>query len=125
VPPPVGTKVLAIVHVKPFTEPCDRCQMSSEQGLLATTPVLNGSLMWGRPRGHRADMKKRITAAVLWFFTGWFVGAATAFVLGMSGLLAPVLAIAFAAVVAGDPARLIWTPAAPRVSRVQRVQNPA
>jgi hypothetical protein len=68
-------------------------------------------------------MKKRITAAVLWFFTGWFVGAATAFVLGMSGLLAPILAVAAAAIVAGDPARLIWTPSAPSVSRVRPVRK--
>jgi hypothetical protein len=76
-------------------------------------------------RGIVRDMKKRITAAVLWFFTGWFVGAATAFVLGMSGLLAPILAVAAAAIIAGDPARLIWTPAAPAVSTVQRIHNPA
>ena len=66
-------------------------------------------------------MKKRITAAILWFYAGWFAGAVLAFALGLSPALAPILATAAAAFVAGDPGRLIWaqraapTPAAPRV----------
>jgi hypothetical protein len=66
---------------------------------------------------------KRITAAVLWFFTGWFMGASIAFVLGMSGLLAPILAIAAAAIVAGDPRRIIWTNPGPSMSKAQPVRS--
>jgi hypothetical protein len=54
-------------------------------------------------------MKKRSAATVLWFFTGWFVGAFVAFSAGMSPLFAPILGIAAAAFVAGDPRHMIWT----------------
>jgi len=61
-------------------------------------------------------MKKRATATVLWFFTGWFVGAFVAFAAGLSPLFAPILAVAAAAFVARDPRHLIWTSRRP-VSR--------
>lgn len=54
-------------------------------------------------------MKKRAAAAILWFYTGWFVGAFVAFAAGLSPVLAPVLGFAAAALVAGDPRRMIWT----------------
>jgi hypothetical protein len=54
-------------------------------------------------------MKKRITAAILWFYAGWFVGAVAAFVLGLSPALGPIVATAAAAIVAGDPRHIIWT----------------
>ena len=54
-------------------------------------------------------MKKRCAAAVLWFFTGWMVGSMVAFVAGLSPVLAPILGVAAAAIVAGDPRHLIWT----------------
>ena len=53
-------------------------------------------------------MKKRAAAAVLWFFSGWFVGAFVAFAAGLSPALAPILGTAAAAIVAGDPRRMIW-----------------
>ena len=74
-------------------------------------------------------MKKRIAAAILWFYAGWVVGAMFAFVTGLPPVLAPILATAAAAVVAGDPRRLIWSVAprddrsAPATSR--HVGNPA
>ena len=61
-------------------------------------------------------MKKRATATVLWFFTGWFVGAFVAFAAGLSPLFAPILAVAAAAFVARDPRHMIWTSQRP-VSR--------
>jgi hypothetical protein len=54
-------------------------------------------------------MKKRITAAILWFYAGWFAGAAVAFALGLSPLLAPILAVAASAIIAGDPRQMIWS----------------
>lgn len=54
-------------------------------------------------------MKKRFAAAVLWFYTGWFVGAFVAYAAGLSPLLGPILGTAAAALVAGDPRHLIWT----------------
>jgi hypothetical protein len=41
---------------------------------------------------------KRITLTTLWFFAGWVIGAMAAFVLGISELVAPVSALAAAAV---------------------------
>jgi hypothetical protein len=58
---------------------------------------------------HSRLMKKRIAATILWFFTGWFVGAFVAFVAGLTPVLAPMLGTAAAAFVAGDPRHMIWT----------------
>ena len=55
-------------------------------------------------------MKKRILAAVLWFFAGWCVGAMLAFMVGVSPVLAPIIAVVAASIFAGDPRRIIWTP---------------
>ena len=54
-------------------------------------------------------MKKRVAAAILWFYVAWFVGAAIAFATGLSPALAPILATAAAAMFAGDPRHMIWT----------------
>jgi hypothetical protein len=54
-------------------------------------------------------MNKRVAAGVLWLFAGWYLGNIVAFYVGISDLLGPILGIAAAAVVAGDPLRLIWT----------------
>jgi hypothetical protein len=56
-----------------------------------------------------AGMKKRAFASVLWFVTGYFVGAAAAYVLGATMLIAPVVGVAAAAVIAVDPRHAIWT----------------
>jgi hypothetical protein len=56
-------------------------------------------------------MSKRILAAFLWFFAGWYVGAFVAYLFGVTELLGPVLGAALAAVVAGDPWGRIWRPA--------------
>jgi hypothetical protein len=62
-------------------------------------------------------MKKRAVSAVLWFFAGWFVGAMFAYLTGVSIALAPIVAVAAAALVAGDPRGIIWQPqAAAKVS---------
>ena len=59
--------------------------------------------------GREIDaMMKRIAAAVLWFYAGWVAGAMLAFVLGISVVLAPIVAVTAAGLVAGDPRRLIW-----------------
>lgn len=72
-------------------------------------------------------MKKRIAAAVLWFYTGWFVGAFLAFALNITPALSPILATAAAAIIAGDPRRIIWSrPSIQMPSRADdRVPSPA
>ena len=56
---------------------------------------------------------KRLVALALWFYAGWTLGALIDFVAGSYGVtvgpaLAPILATAAAALVAGDPRGLIW-----------------
>jgi hypothetical protein len=53
-------------------------------------------------------MTKRFLAAMLWFYAGWYAGAMVADFLGISPLLGPVIGAAAAALVAGDPRRIIW-----------------
>jgi hypothetical protein len=54
-------------------------------------------------------MKKRAASAVLWFYTGWYAGAMLAHALGLSIALGPILGVAAAALIAGDPRGIIWT----------------
>ncbi len=54
-------------------------------------------------------MKKRTLATILWFYAAWYAGAMVAHVLGLSAVLGPILGTAAAAIVAGDPRRIIWT----------------
>lgn len=67
-------------------------------------------------------MKKRILAAFLWFYAGWYAGAMLADVIGISPLFGPLLGAAAAALIVGDPRQIIWTrpqtssPASPPVS---------
>jgi len=63
---------------------------------------------------HR--MTKRILAAMLWFYAGWYAGAILADFIGVSPMLGPILGTAVAAVMVGDPRRLIWTDAPGRAA---------
>ncbi|HYM83967.1 MAG TPA: hypothetical protein VEY67_07445 [Candidatus Dormibacteraeota bacterium] len=62
-------------------------------------------------------MKKRVAAAVLWLFAGWYAGAFIAWMLGISSVFGPVLGIAAAALIAGDPLQVIWLSAEVAKSR--------
>lgn len=61
--------------------------------------------------GHASSMTKRIVAAGLWLFSGWYLGAFIAWVLGISPLLGPALGVTAAFLIAGDPRGIIWKPA--------------
>jgi hypothetical protein len=54
-------------------------------------------------------MKKRLAAAILWFYAGWYAWAILASFLGLSELGGPVIGAAAAALIAVDPRRIIWT----------------
>jgi hypothetical protein len=56
-----------------------------------------------------SDMLKRVLAAFLWFYAGWYGGNILADFLGVSLMLGPIIGAAAAALVAGDPRRIIWT----------------
>jgi hypothetical protein len=53
-------------------------------------------------------MKKRVLAALLWFYAMWYAGAMVATVFGLSPALGPILGTASAAIIAGDPRHIIW-----------------
>jgi hypothetical protein len=55
-----------------------------------------------------SDMKKRILAAFLWFYAGWYLGAIIAEFVHISPLFGPLLGAVAAALVAGDPRHIIW-----------------
>ena len=53
-------------------------------------------------------MKKRALSAVLWFYCGWYAGAMVAHALNVSIAIGPILGVAAAALIAGDPRGIIW-----------------
>ncbi len=53
-------------------------------------------------------MTKRVLAAVLWFYTGWYAGAMLAEMFGVNALLGPIIGVAAAALVIGEPGQRIW-----------------
>ena len=54
-------------------------------------------------------MKKRVLSTVLWFFAGWYVANILAFIFGVSDIMGPIVGTAAAALIGGDPFRVIWT----------------
>ena len=52
---------------------------------------------------------KRVLAAILWFYSGWYAGAMLAEFVGVSALLGPIIGAAAAGLIVGDPRRIIWT----------------
>ena len=53
-------------------------------------------------------MTKRILAAFLWFYTGWYAGAMLAELLSVSPALGPIIGVAAAGLIVGDPRGMIW-----------------
>ncbi len=74
-------------------------------------------------------MKKRVAATLLWFYSMWYAGAMIASLVGLSPALGPILATAAAAIVGGDPRRVIWsrtgTSTVPSVAPAFQAVNPA
>ena len=53
-------------------------------------------------------MTKRVVAAFLWFYTGWYAGAMIAAFLGINPAFGPILGVAAAGLVIVDPRQLFW-----------------
>ena len=75
-------------------------------------------------------MTKRIAAAFLWFYAGWYAGALIAEFVGVSALLGPIIGAAAAGLIVGDPRRMIWTaraarPASSAASAPEGLADPA
>jgi hypothetical protein len=70
-------------------------------------------------------MKKRLLAAFLWFYSGWYAGAMLAEFIGVNALLGPIIGVAAAVLVVGDPRRIIWTPREPARVAMESAPDPA
>jgi hypothetical protein len=55
-----------------------------------------------------ADMKKRVLAAVLWFYAGWFAGASAAAFFELGPAIGPIVGTAAALAVALAPSRYLF-----------------
>jgi hypothetical protein len=53
-------------------------------------------------------MTKRVVAAFLWFYTGWYAGAMIAAFIGINPAFGPILGAAAAGFCVGDPFHLFW-----------------
>lgn len=67
------------------------------------------AMAFRRVAAHRWGMKKRALSAVLWFYCGWYAGAMIAHTLNVSIAIGPILGVAAAALIAGDPRGIIWS----------------
>jgi hypothetical protein len=70
-------------------------------------------------------MTKRIVAGALWFFAGWYGGALLAEFIGVSALIGPVIGAVAAALVAGDPFRVIWSARTPATRPDRAIPEPS
>ena len=68
-------------------------------------------------------MTKRLAAALLWFYAGWYAGAMIAGFLGISPVIGPILGAAAAGFLVGDPLRIIWTRPAPKAAASPTVET--
>jgi hypothetical protein len=71
--------------------------------------VYEQAMVFLRVGPHRWGMKKRALSAVLWFYCGWYAGAMIAHALDLSIAIGPILGVAAAALIAGDPRGIIWS----------------
>ena len=54
-------------------------------------------------------MKKRLLAAVLWFYATWYGWSILADMTGMPAMLGPAIGLAVAVLIGMDPMHRIWT----------------
>ena len=79
-----------------------------------------------RGRGaHSPSMTKRIVAAFLWFYTGWYAGAMLAEILSVSPALGPIIGAAAAGLIVGDPRGMIWKRQAIRPATAPKTRHTA
>ena len=69
-------------------------------------------------------MTKRILAAFLWFYTGWYAGAMLAEFLSVSPVLGPIIGAAAAGLIVGDPRGMIWKSRAVRAASASSTSAP-
>lgn len=79
----------------------------------------------GRDGRTLPGMKKRVFAAFLWFYTGWYAGALLAEFVGVSPMLGPIIGAAAAGLIVGDPRRIIWTTRQAKPAAMETSAEPA
>ncbi len=53
--------------------------------------------------------KLRVLSTVLWFFAGWYIANFAVVLFGANAMLGPIVGISAAALIGGDPFRVLWT----------------
>jgi hypothetical protein len=84
----------------------------------------SGSVVWPPCAAHDRPMKKRILAAFLWFYSGWYAGALLADFIGISPLLGPFIGATAALLVVGDPRQIIWKARSVRPAAAEATPEP-
>jgi hypothetical protein len=67
-------------------------------------------------------MTKRVVAAFLWFYTGWYAGAMIAAFIGINPAFGPILGVAAAGLVIVDPFQMFWARPVPAVTESATVE---
>ena len=70
-------------------------------------------------------MTKRVVAAFLWFYTGWYAGAMLAAFVGISPIVGPIVGAAAAGLFVADPFHLVWARPAEAVAPAPATVEPA
>jgi hypothetical protein len=70
-------------------------------------------------------MTKRVVAAFLWFYTGWYAGAMIAAFIGINPAIGPIIGVAAAGLVVVDPRRMFWARPADAVAVTPTAAEPA
>ena len=83
--------------------------MSTSMGLPRDPLAAFGPLNGGPRATSLSAMKKRVVTSVLWLYAGWYVGAMTAFLVGLSPVLGPIVGISAAVLIAIDPRHVLWS----------------
>lgn len=122
-----------MVAAGPYTGPCRCCPTAPSKPV--ENPIgagpgrypdrTTGSVESISRERHDPGMKKRVFAAFLWFYTGWYAGALMADFLALSPYLGPIIGTASAALFVGDPRRIIWTARAMAPKASEAAAEPA
>ena len=107
-PDGVGTKVPAWSHGHLSHDLTGVAGTPRSMGWRPVPRRTYGSVVTRGRGAHSPCMTKRIVAAFLWFYTGWYAGAMLAEILSVSPALGPILGAAAAGLIVGDPRGMIW-----------------
>ena len=85
-----------------------RCVVSLARDPRRHWTVPLGGLAGALARVILTAMTKRVVAAFLWFYTGWYAGAMIAAFIGINPAIGPIVGVAAAGLVIVDPRQMFW-----------------